>query len=373
MDSGSQVTTITETCYKMNFCEKTTLHRASWIKLTGANGLEIPVLGILICDVNLQGHVFKDTHILVVKEAPNASPDFQKRKAKTPGVIGCNILESFYSTVNKSQAVKEGTNQSSLLKEIQNHETRKARCEEVKTMMNKKDTLGFVKTFSNQIIPANTSIGITGTAPRNLEGHCVIVEQLESTSMPGFVIEPTLSQINNGRIQFQVHNFSSNDIVFKTRTRVGKLSAGTVLTKELSVKVQADEDGVQEVVVAVDQSTQMKKDQTWENLPFKVDLGNITLSEEDNSKILQMFWKYSHIFSHSDTDLGFTDTVEHRIYTEDEIPIKQPDRRIPTNLLPEVKKILDNWMEMGIIKESDSPYASHRAGSQENRRHPHMY
>ena len=40
------------------------------------------------------------------------------------------------------------------------------------------------------------------------------------------------------------------------------------------------------------------------------------------------------------------------------IPVKQPDRRIPPQVLPEVRKLLNDWMKAGIITDSDSPYAS---------------
>ena len=48
--------------------------------------------------------------------------------------------------------------------------------------------------------------------------------------------------------------------------------------------------------------------------------------------------------------------IEHDIITTDEIPIKQPDRRIPPQLQPEVRKHLQKWLKQGIIRESTSPY-----------------
>ena len=48
----------------------------------------------------------------------------------------------------------------------------------------------------------------------------------------------------------------------------------------------------------------------------------------------------------------------HTISTEDDIPVKLPDRRISPLLVPEVQKILKTWLHDGIIKQSNSPYAS---------------
>ena len=55
------------------------------------------------------------------------------------------------------------------------------------------------------------------------------------------------------------------------------------------------------------------------------------------------------IFSKNDEDIGCTNVIEHDIITTDEIPIKQPDRRIPPQLQPEVRKHLQKWFKQGII------------------------
>ena len=62
------------------------------------------------------------------------------------------------------------------------------------------------------------------------------------------------------------------------------------------------------------------------------------------------------IFSTGEDDIGCTDVIEHDIITTDEIPIKQPDRRIPPQLQPEVRKHLQKWLKQGVIRESTSPY-----------------
>ena len=48
--------------------------------------------------------------------------------------------------------------------------------------------------------------------------------------------------------------------------------------------------------------------------------------------------------------------VKHRIITTDNIPVRLPDSRIPPKILPEIKKVLQEWLRKGIIKESSSPY-----------------
>ena len=67
-DSGSQVTTITNTYYEQHFKDQTLVDCRSLIRLTAPNGLEIPLVGLMICDVVMNSQTFKNAHILVVKD-----------------------------------------------------------------------------------------------------------------------------------------------------------------------------------------------------------------------------------------------------------------------------------------------------------------
>ena len=53
-----------------------------------------------------------------------------------------------------------------------------------------------------------------------------------------------------------------------------------------------------------------------------------------------------------------TDAFEHRKHTTSDISVKQPDRRVPPQVISEVRKLLQDWIDDGIITESESPYAS---------------
>ena len=61
---------------------------------------------------------------------------------------------------------------------------------------------------------------------------------------------------------------------------------------------------------------------------FQVDLTNLKASEEEKRNIEKLFRDYSDVFSKSDLDTGYTDTVTHQIKLNDEIPVNLPYRRI---------------------------------------------
>lgn len=52
--------------------------------------------------------------------------------------------------------------------------------------------------------------------------------------------------------------------------------------------------------------------------------------------------------------MGKTDLVQHKIELEDETPFKKPYRRIPPNMLEEVREYVKEMLNSGVIRESNS-------------------
>ena len=64
------------------------------------------------------------------------------------------------------------------------------------------------------------------------------------------------------------------------------------------------------------------------------------------------------MFAREGDSLGRTTTIQHKIPTSDDIPVNQRHRRIPPNQLAEVKEHLQDLLDKGVIKPSQSNYAS---------------
>ena len=64
------------------------------------------------------------------------------------------------------------------------------------------------------------------------------------------------------------------------------------------------------------------------------------------------------MFSLCDEDLGLGDHLKHAIPTTMDKPIYLLHQTIPVQLQSEVCKYLDTWFKQGIIRPSQSPYAS---------------
>ena len=64
------------------------------------------------------------------------------------------------------------------------------------------------------------------------------------------------------------------------------------------------------------------------------------------------------MFARDGDSLGRTTAIQHRIPTCDDVPVNQCHRWIPPNQLTEVKEHLEDLLEKGVIKPSQSNYAS---------------
>ncbi len=86
LDTGSQVSTVSECFFREHLFgeDKDMLSTAGWLKITAANGLDIPYLGYLELEVETMGIVLPECGFLVVRDTLN-SP-------LVPALIGMNII-----------------------------------------------------------------------------------------------------------------------------------------------------------------------------------------------------------------------------------------------------------------------------------------
>ena len=83
------------------------------------------------------------------------------------------------------------------------------------------------------------------------------------------------------------------------------------------------------------------------------------MSSAQKKQVAKLLSKYGETFSKTDTDLGKTGIIEHKIPTGTVLAIKQPAvRRVPVHLQGKVDKQIDDMLENAIIQPSTSPWAS---------------
>ena len=106
------------------------------------------------------------------------------------------------------------------------------------------------------------------------------------------------------------------------------------------------------------ESDQFDFNKELERLPFTINIGEAPLTLEQQIRFIRLIYENQSVFSLYDGDLGFCDQLKHSIPTTTDKPVYLPHRQIPIQLQSDVKKCLDAWLKVAIIRPSKSPYAS---------------
>ena len=94
-------------------------------------------------------------------------------------------------------------------------------------------------------------------------------------------------------------------------------------------------------------------------LSFKLNMETtVEMTHEQPSWFINIIYDHPEVFSLHDEDLGFCDKIKHTIPMTLDRPVYLPHCTIPPQLLGEVHKCFETWLRQGIIRPSQSPYAS---------------
>ena len=81
-------------------------------------------------------------------------------------------------------------------------------------------------------------------------------------------------------------------------------------------------------------------------------------SEMEAEVVAGLLVKFQEVFSKSEWDIGLTHLAEHSIDTGDAKPVKQRPRRVPLAYAEEEKRAIEDLLQKGVIRKSNSPWAS---------------
>lgn len=352
IDSGSEISSITEEFYNDNFQDKVGLgNTKDLIKLYAANGMTLPCVGYFVTEVVFNGQVFSDIALLVVKSPRDECP--RKRKQEIPGVLGCNVFKQLY---NKEDSIFASC--SEIQTEFHKYGEKVSFCDRISAEVEKNNycDLGFVRVCGRNVkslcLYPNNSQVIFGRVGKIPDGVLVQVEQYENTSLQsGVSVLPCVTKVKNGLVHFPIVKQSSKVARVQSGFHVGKVFACSVVPPELVFNQEIDA-----ILVSVkEQGIVSNGDDQWID---KVHIGKDNLSDEQVDEVMSLLRQYPDAFSKTIDEIGYTDIVEHKIYTVHNVPIQLPDRMVPPKLVPEVKNQLQEWLDKGIFRESESCYAS---------------
>ena len=106
-----------------------------------------------------------------------------------------------------------------------------------------------------------------------------------------------------------------------------------------------------------DQPNSEEDDGSW--ILKLIDLSGLEKwSEDDKNAAIEMIKRNANIFSKNEMDMGRTNLVKHHIELTDPIPFKESYRRIPPQMYDEVKAHIQEMLDLGAIRHSNSPWSS---------------
>ena len=353
LDTGAQVSTLTESCFRENFSQEELVDINAVLRISGAHGAVIPYLGFIELPLQALGQTFERVGFLVVKDPVGSA--VADRKRAVPGVIGSNIFRDMRDVLQRTigpeflpslEARPGGAEWANVL----------ALYEEIRSASVQPDKPGGVRICSLKpvLVPAMSLLAVqcSVTPATGVGTYQAIVEELDAhtTHLPkGMMVAPTLVKVDKrGIIPVQVANFSEDDLYLRPRTPVALIS-----------RAFPDYNFPQTVAsnCAVSAYQDPESDDTISDLMSRLTVGE-EISNEQRQSLRELVSRYSDVFSKDEDDIGFCDKIEHRIITTDEVPVKVPHRRIPAYLWPEVRDHIQASVDRGIIRESSSPYAS---------------
>ena len=105
------------------------------------------------------------------------------------------------------------------------------------------------------------------------------------------------------------------------------------------------------------ENTSIEDDGSW--ILDLIDLSGLeNWPEKLQHEAKEMLKRNAKVFSKDDMDMGRTNLVKHHIKLTDPVPFKEAYRRIPPQMYDEVKTHLQEMLDLGAIRPSNSPWAS---------------
>ena len=171
------------------------------------------------------------------------------------------------------------------------------------------------------------------------------------------------------KVHVALRNISCKTVTLTAKTAVGKISAANAIPHMLapkhstenpvhSTKPKSSSKQGEETKSKSKEKEKVPKEKL-DKLFAKLDLSGIENWEtEEQKEVRDLIEEYAFLFALDDLDLGKTSVVKHSIKLTDETPFKERYRRIPPHQFEEVKKHLQEMLEIGAIRKSCSPWAS---------------
>jgi len=331
IDSGSQVSTITEVFYNM-MSPKPDMHSMDEFNLSlkSANGSEIPYKGYIFANVETSFTTEAMPTILLVVPVV-------EYHGTAHVLLGQNILREL-------KPVAENITLNNVWQA---------------GFMSIDADVGLVTATRPITLHPGESRTVTGffRKPRNVK--TAITEPVDDMHSHSAIVCPRVVQVDKpgrtARIPVRICNVSAKPIKIRAKQNLCKLEEITVL-REAPIFEPVTNASVSLETKSHEHAYKYNKTNMKDT--YGIDLEDTDLSEEQKNRVYQLFEKHNAIFPKSPLDLGHTSEIKHTIKLTNNEPFKEPYRRIPPAVYNEVREHLKEMLDLGAIRESNSPWSS---------------
>lgn len=327
IDTGAQVTIVSDSFHRDHLSHLPIEPLANILTTEGAGGHQIKYTGYVMMDVSFPEELDASkgcypTPVLV-------SPETVYTK-EIPLILGTNILRRMNTIPQLFNSKKDKVPDATSL-----HHTFVTAYRSVMVHTNDPDgVLGAVHPLNKTTIAAGSTGQIPVKVKPGLLQDSIGVLVQSSENIPGglLVKEGVVTMSATGRIHVPVVNTSSRPITLNKHVMFADVIVPEKITPASDTDVKPG-DPLKEIEIG-------PVPNLWKQ------------------RIKDLIKEYSHVFSHNDLDLGCTDAVKHRILVTDNTPFKERSRPVAPADFEDLREHLKELLDSGVIRESQSPYAS---------------
>ena len=275
------------------------------LKLTSASGHKIPFKGVFELCFNVQGHVGR-------------FPFFVVTHASSHCILGSDFMSAFDYSVRPRKGVAERVSEEEEGESVSSNSM---------TLLRATTLPPFSETVAEVEISTTSKMAMANPLGRRVYGHLAMI-------CPGLV------SVSDNKASVALSNPSNTQVSIPKGTRLGRWEECELdETRDLSC-------------ASIRPSSTMKK---TKHVP--VNLDNVPADyKERYQRLLDSF---SHVVNDESTDIGKCTLVKQVIKLKDPTKVAcTPPYRIPEALKPVVDQFVDNLLEAGVIRSSNSPFSS---------------
>lgn len=328
-DTGSQVTTVPHSFYNAHLSDHEIKSLEDLLEVEGANGQLVPYLGYIELNITFPADFFGEP--VDVSTLALVVPDVETHKSMI--LVGTNTLDAVYAKQHvtpdsKFQPAPFGYRAVMKILQLRHKQMSDGHH-------------GIVKCDHPVTVPAGQTTVLDGLviAPILRDEKAVLVQHPSSFSLPGgLMVKACLVDFPQGhpcRLPVLITNESDHDVTIPSKASVAEISAiQSVLSKEHTQRSPSTEAKIQ------------------------YNFGDSPITPEWKQRITAMLDSVPEVFAKNDLDFGCTDRIKHQIKLSDPSPFKQRPRPIHPQDIDAVRSHLQELLQSGVIRESESPFAS---------------